>query len=110
MDTWNTITQMSRTRLNQALLVLETLCNEDNVSILDMLQEREQMTLADLYMKTGETPSKLQVRLESLCDTGCIVQETGAIGSSYRLNPERIWQINGIGQRINQIREAGIMS
>lgn len=105
MDTWNTITRTSRTRLQKALNVLETLCNEENFPIMDFIREKGKTSLAELYLKTGESPAKLEMRLELLCKTGCVTQEPGAIGSNYRLNPERIWQVNGISRRINEIRE-----
>ena len=108
MDTWNTITRTSRTRLNRALLVLETLCNEENISILDLIRKKGKTSLADLYLQTGIAPGKLETQLEALCETGCVVHEMATIGSNYRLNPERIWQINGISRRINQIREEGL--
>lgn len=108
MDTWNTITRTSRTRLNKALMVLETLCNEENIPLLEHIRKKEQTSLAELYLQTGIPPAKLESQLESLCETGCVVHETAAVGRSYRLNPERIWQINGISRRINQIREDGL--
>ncbi|MCB0632729.1 MAG: hypothetical protein R2824_06415 [Saprospiraceae bacterium] len=110
MDTWNTITQMSRTRLTKALLVLETLCNEENIPILEMLREKGKMTLAELYSNTGETPAKLELRLQNLCDTGCVIMEEAHIGSNgYQLDPVRIRQVNSISRRINQIGSTGLL-
>jgi DNA-binding IclR family transcriptional regulator len=89
-------------------MVLETLCNEENIPILDLIRKKEKTSLADLYLQTGTDPGKLETQLEALCTTGCVVQEMAPIGTHYRLNPERILQINGISRRINQIRESGL--
>lgn len=110
MDTWNTITQMSRTRLTRALSMLETLCSEENIPILEMLRERGRVTLAELYSKTGEVPARLESRLQELCDTGCVIMEEARIGSNaYQLNPERIRQVNSISRRINQSEPSGLL-
>lgn len=108
MDTWNTITKASRTRLNRALFVLETLCNEENILVLEHFRNQDNLTLADLYSKTAEAPAKLEMRLDALCDTGCVTYEAAASGNIYRLNPERISRINVISRRINQIREEAL--
>lgn len=108
MDTWNTITRTSRTRLTRALKVLETLCNEENIPLLEHIRNKEKTSLAELYLQTGIPPAKLEAQLESLCDTGCVVPEAAPMGRSFRLNPDRIWQINGISRRLNQIREEGL--
>ena len=108
MGTWNTISKTSRTRLSQALFVLETLCDEENTAVLENLRERAKMTLADLYLCTGEAPAKLEMRLQTLCSTGCVVMDTAPTGSTYRVDPDRILQINGISRRINQIREEAL--
>jgi DNA-binding IclR family transcriptional regulator len=100
---------MSRTRLTRAVLLLETLCSEENIPILELLREKGRMTLAELYSKTGESPARLEVRLQSLCDTGCVTMEEARIGSNaYQLNPERIRQVNNISRRIGQITTAGL--
>ncbi|PHN06426.1 hypothetical protein CRP01_12720 [Flavilitoribacter nigricans DSM 23189 = NBRC 102662] len=88
--------------------MLETLCNEENIPILEHIRKKETTSLAELYLQTGVSPAKLEMQLDSLCETGCVVHESAAMGSSYRINPERIWQINGISRRINQIREDGL--
>jgi len=108
MDTWNTITQSGRTRLKQALSVLETLCKEENISVMELLRSRERMTLAELYATTGEPPATLERRLESLCDTGCVIMEAVTLGMSYRLNAEKIRQINGFSRKLCQIPEGAM--
>lgn len=110
MGTWNTITQMSRTRLTRAVLMLETLCSDENIPILEMLRERGRMTLAELYSKTGEAPARLEARLQDLCDTGCVIMEEARIGSNgYQLNPARIQQVNSISRRLNQMTPTGLL-
>lgn len=105
MDTWNTTLRTSRTRLKRALSVLETLCREDNIPLMDVFRKKGKISFAELYFKTGEPPEQLEIRLESLCDTGCLIQESTDLGNSYRLNSDRILQLNRISRRINQLRE-----
>lgn len=103
MDTWNTITHLSRTRLRRAQFVLETLCSDEMIPVLDLLRQWGKMSLAELSLATGETSVILEEQLGLLCDTGCVVQEKATFGNSYWLSPQRIRQINGISRRINQI-------
>lgn len=103
MDTWNTITRKSRTRLTRALSVLEILCHEENIPILEFLRTKEQTSLAELYLETGESPEKLEKRLASLCDTGCVIHGSVTMGRTYRLDPERIAQVNRISRQLNLI-------
>ena len=63
MDTWNTITHLSRTRLQRAQFVLETLCSGEMIPVLDLLRQWGKMSLAELSLATGETSVILEEQL-----------------------------------------------
>ncbi len=104
MDTRNTITQSSVSRLSKALQTLESLCHEQSIPILNFLQEHESAAILDLTLHTGLDSSTLESQLDRLCLTKVVEQRADVFGCRYHLNYPRLVRVKAIAEQLASFR------
>ena len=101
MNTWNTITRTSLNKLDEALLVLETLSDELCLKIMDYLKSNHSASFLDLTIHTRLDSSSLEECLEALCATKIITQKSSIYQTKYFFDVKRYQKIARLVKLLN---------
>jgi len=101
MHTWNTIVKTDTGKFTKALFILETLCEDQSISVLEYLRASRKASFLDLSLATSLDSFVLEEQLQKLCETGVVIQQEHITGSIYFLDYERIAKVNAIAGKLS---------
>ena len=97
MNTWNTITRLDYRKVSKAQAMLELICDEPNIPILESLRISGESSVTDLIVHTRLSKVDLEDRLAVLTGMLLVLERKDGSGKRhYRLNESYLNKIAGI--------------
>ena len=92
--------QLDYAELRKAVLVLRAINHKLRQRMIDLLEEHEQMTVTDLYIKLRLEQSVASQHLAILRRAGVVITERQGKFIFYSLNKDRLGQISGLVEEL----------
>jgi len=92
--------QLDYAELRKAVLVLRAINHKLRQRMIDLLEEYEQMTVTDLYIKLRLEQSVASQHLAILRRAGVVITERQGKFIFYSLNKDRLEQISGLVEEL----------
>lgn len=107
MITWNTISRTSDDKVTQAILLLETLSQDESIPILEFLRKRGGGTFHEILQSLTVNTKDLERQLKTLTSAGILVLREKTAAKYYTLNRGRLSTITRVAGRLNELRLEG---
>lgn len=107
MITWNTISRTSDDKVTQAILLLETLSQDESIPILEFLRKRGGGTFHEILQSLTVNARDLERQLSTLTSAGILVLRKKTTAKYYTLNRGRLSTITRVAGRLNELRLEG---
>ena len=96
MNTWNTITRLDYRKVSKAQAILEVICDESNIPILEALRTSGESSVTDLIVQTRLSKTDLEHRLAMLAGMLLVLERQDGSGKGYyRLDDNYLRKIAG---------------
>lgn len=93
MNAWNTITKLDYRKTSQAQTILELICDESNMLIIEALRLSGSSSLIDLVVQTSLEQEQLVLQLEELIVSGIVKVDNDLEEKYYLLNEKYLARI-----------------
>ena len=94
--------QLDYAELRKAVLVLRAVNHKLRQRIIDLLEENDQMTVTDIYIKLRLEQSVASQHLAILRRAGIVITERQGKFINYSLNKERLAQISQLVEDLSE--------
>lgn len=93
MNAWNTITKLDYRKTGQAQFILELICDETNMLIIEALRLSGISSLIDLVVQTSLEQERVILQLEELTTAGLVLVDDNLTEKYYLLNEKYLARI-----------------